>query len=167
MSAASSHSTVNPTLYNSNQALILSDIRTVMACHVRAAVLAVRGRLWTMLQNVARSLWNAINSLALAISELSKERCDYLTAAVYGQARRALYAVGDGLVELLGDCDEGGTSLFPQTFSLTFTPGLDNTNGVGVAAIRQVVFLALHVLYVNQHWEKVLALGLDFDDVTK
>ena len=167
MSTASSHSTVNPTVYSSNQTLVLSDIRTVMTCHVRAAVLAVRGRLWTLLQNVARSLWNAINSLALAVSELGKERSDYLTASVHGLARRALYAVGDGLVELLGDCDQGATSLLSQTSSLTFTPGLDDTNGVGMAAIKQMVFLALHVLYVNQHWEKVLALGLDFDDVTK
>jgi hypothetical protein len=140
-----------------------------MACHKRAAVLAQRGKLWTLLQNVARSIWNAINSLTLVISEQNKEKSDWWTAAVYGLACNALYTVGVGLVELLVDCKRGksATPFFPQVSSLTFTPGLDDTNGVGVAAIRQVVFLGIHVLYVNQHWEKLLSLGMDFDDATK
>lgn len=154
---------------NPMQTLILTDIRQLMACHMRAAVLAERGRLWTLLQNVARSLWNAINSLTLAASELSKDRSNWLTAAVYGLACKPLYAIADGLVELLGDCGvgESATPLISKVSSLTFTPGLDDANGVGVAAIRQVVFLALHALFANKHWEKVIALGLDFDDVTK
>lgn len=163
--ATPSATTLHPVISTSMQSVILSDIRHVMDCHVRAAVLAERGRLWTLLQNVARSLWNAISSLVLALAWFSGERRDAILSAVYGMACKPLYFVADGLVEVLGDC--ASATPFPQTSSLTFTPGLDDVNGVGVAAIRQVVFLALHTLYVNQHWEKTIALGFDFDTATK
>ncbi len=136
-----------------------------MGCHQRAAVLADRGQLWILLQNVARSLWNAINSLAITVSRFNKETREATMAAIYGLAARPLYFVAVGLVELLGEC--GVPKPLPQATSLRFTCGLDETHGVGMAAIKQVVFLALHTLYVHQHWEKVLAVGQLFDDVTR
>lgn len=138
----------------------------MMACYQRAAVLTERGKLWTMLQNVARSLWNAINTLLLAVSRLSREAREFKTAIIYGLACKPLYFVAEALTVLLEECG-CGDGLLPQVSSLTFTPRMDDSNGVGVAVTKQVVFLAIHTLYVHQHWEKVVALGLKFDDVTK
>ena len=163
--ATPSATTLHPVISTTMQTLILSDIRHVMDCHVRAAVLAERGRLWTLLQNVARSLWNVISSLVFTLAWFSGERKDAILSAVYSMACKPLYFVASGLVEVLRDCPSA--TPFPQTSSLTFTPELDDVNGVGVAAIRQVVFLALHTLCMNQHWEKVMALGFDFDTATK
>lgn len=150
----------------SMQNLILADIGQLMTDHLRAAVLAERGKLWILLQNVALSLWNAINSLLLATAGLDKERREFFTAAIYGQACRPLWVVGDALVEVLEECRKG-PGLIPQVSSLTFTPSLDDSNDVSMATIKQVVFLAIHILYVHQHWEKLIPLGLNFDSVTK
>jgi len=136
-----------------------------MACFQRAAVLSERGKLWTLMQNVARSMLNAINTLFLAASRFGKEARENTVSTIYGLACRPLYFVAGGLVELLVAC--GISSAFPLAANLTFTPGLDDINGVGVSLIRQVVFLAIHVLYVHQHWEKVINLGLQFDNATK
>lgn len=136
-----------------------------MACHQRAAVLAERGQLWILLQNIARSLWNAINSLAVTVSRFNKETREGTMAAIYGLALRPLYFVASGLVDLLEAC--GTPKAFPQVTRLGFTCSLDETHGVGVAANKQVVFLALHTLYVHEHWEKVLTIGHQFDNVTK
>lgn len=138
-----------------------------MTYYRRAAVLAERGRLWILLQNVARSLWNAINALLLAVSRLSREARETHLATIYGWACKPLYFVADGLAVVLNQCGCGHNGLLPQVSSLTYTPCMDDSNGVGVAVIRQVVFLAIHTLYIHQHWEKVITLGLLFDDVTK
>ena len=158
-------SALHPVLSSSVQSLILSDIRQVMGCYQRAAVLAERGRLWILLQNVARSLWNAVNSLAITVSRFNKETREMTMAAIYGLALKPLYFVADGLVELLAEC--GAPKPLPQVTGLGFTCGLDETHGVGMAAIKQIVFLTLHTLYIHQHWEKGVALGLQFDNVTK
>lgn len=150
------------------QMLLQDDIKHVMTSYQRAAVLAERGKHWTLLQNVARSLWNAVSALLTAISKLPKARREYSSAMVYGLACKPLYFVADGLGVLLEDCGFGIESgPFPLASSLAFTPWMDDVNGVGMAAIRRVVFLAIHTLYLHQHWEKVVALGLLFDDVTK
>ena len=157
---------LHPVLSSSVQSLILSDIRHVMTCHQRAAVLAQRGCLWILLQNVAHSLWNSINSLAIIVSRFNKDTRNTTMAAIYGLASKPLYFVADGLAELLKECGGSIPKPLPQVTSLALTCDLDKTHGVGMAAVKQVVFLALHVLYVHHHWEKVVALGLFFDDVT-
>lgn len=162
-----SSTTVHPVLSSSIQALVLENVRQMMACFQRAAVLSERGKLWILLQNTARSLWNAVNSLLLAISRFGRELRERIAAAIYGLACKPLYFVADGLVELLAECYINPSPQLPQVSTLAFTPGMDDANGVGVAAIKQVMFLSIQVLYVQQHWEKVLLLGLQFDDLTK
>ena len=130
-------------------------------------MLAERGRLWTLLQNIARSLWNAINALLLAVSKQGREMRENQTALIYGLAMKPLYFMSEGLIELLEKCGCGGDDVIPQVLLLNCTTGVDENNGVGVAFIKQLVFLTLHVLYVHQHWEKVIALGMHFDDVTR
>ena len=66
--------------------------------------------------------------------------------------------VGDGS----GDVED-----VPCVASLYFTKSLDDCNSVGMAFMKQVVFLAVHVLYAHEHWEKVIDVAVRFDDITK
>ena len=153
-----------PSLPNSSQILILEDIRSLMMSYQRAAILATRGNHWTLLQNVARSLWNAINSLMLVTSKCNAEVKILNISAVYGMACRPLYYIADGLIRLLV---EYGTPFRAQTSSLDIDPRFDDSNEVGVVFIQRVVFLGLHTLYIHQNWEKVITLAIRFDDATK
>lgn len=142
----------------------------MVACYRRAAVLAERGQLWILLQNVARSMSNAISSLLLAVARFRRRDVrEASRAAVYGLACKTLYVVADGLVELFSECGvmNSPPPPPPRAASLSFSPGLDDANEMGVAVVKQVVFMSLHTLYIHQHYEKLLALGLCFDDVTK
>ena len=130
----------------------------------QATVLALRGKHWTLLQNVARSLMNTINCLIHVISQFRPDVRDTNVAAVYGLACRPLYMLADGLLDLLAMFH---FEQFPLVSSLQFDSCLDGSNQVGLGLVKQVVFLAIHTLYVHQHWEKVLALALRFDNTTK
>lgn len=154
----------NPVLVHSAQLLVLDNIHHCMKHLHQAAVLALRGEHWSLLQNVSRSLMNTINVLVHALSRFRSDICDANVAAVYGLASRPLYMLADGLIDLL---DRYHFDQFPLTSSLQFGSCLDDSNEVGVASVKQVIFLAIHTLYVHQHWEKVLALAWRFDDTTK
>ena len=162
--AASSHDNIHPSLSVTQQTLVLEDIHNMMACYQRAAVLAHRGGHWTLIQNVARSLWNAMNSIILATSKFTRQVRGLNMAGLNGLACKPLYFLADGLIDMLYEC---GTKYIPQTSSLKFTPSLDDVNEMGMTVVRQNVFLAIHTLYIHRHWEKVITLCLHFDDVTK
>lgn len=118
-----------------------------------------------LLQNVGGSIWNAISTLTLLISDLKQfESREANLAAVYGLALRPLYFVADALVDMLM---ESKFSLLPQASPLVNMSVLDDSNEVGVAMVKRIVFLAIHTLYVHQHWEKVVTLGLHFDNATR
>lgn len=53
--------------------------------------------------------------------------------------------------------------------SLKSTPLFDNYTSavIDMEFVKQLVLLALHILHVHQHWEKVVALAVKFDDVTR
>ena len=160
-------------LLNSMEAVTINDIQLVMGHLQRSIVLAWRGRHWTLLQNSARSLWNTINTLLQATntSYMGGSKRDTVLGAVYGHALQPLFFTARGLVEMLetmkvGD-GSGDVADVPCVASLHFTKSLDDCNSVGMAFIKQVVFLAVHVLYAHKHWEKVIDVAVRFDDITK
>lgn len=135
----------------------------------RAVVLAWRGKHWTLLQNVTRTLWNTVNTLLQACSSrVEGERKGTVLAAVYGLFLKPLYFASRGLIELLETLEPGdGSRRMPQVTSLHFVKSVDDCNSVGMVFIKQLVFLAVHVLYAHQHWEKAVDIALRFDDVTQ
>lgn len=133
---------------------------------LQAAVLSQRGDHWVLLQNVGRSLLNSINLLVHALAKCDADSTHIVLAGIYGLSTKPLYVVADGLIDLLA-VSASGRHRLPQTFSLHLSSSLDSTNEVGVAFVKQLVFLAIHTLYVHQHWEKLLSLALRFDDITR
>ena len=155
-----------PILTPPTQILILESIQSCMKHFLQASVLAIRGSHWVQLQNVARALMNSINLLVHTLANFNSDSTHIILAGVYGMSTRPLYMVADGLLDLLSQYF--GDEKVPLTASLHLGSCLDaSTNGVGVTFVKQVVFLAIHTLYVHQHWEKVLALAVRFDDITR
>ena len=151
----------------SSEVLAISDIQVIMRHLQCAIVLACRGKHWTLLQNATRALWNTINTLLQACStRVEGERRETILGAVYGLALRPLCFAARGLIELVENLDGGGRGL-PHVASLHFTECLDDCNAMGMAFIKQIVFLATHTLYAHQHWEKMIEIALRFDDVTE
>ena len=152
---------------NSLESLLLNDIKSIMKHLQYAVVLASRGHHWTLLQNAARSLWNTVNTLLHACSDrLQGVKRDTITAAIYGFAIKPLYFAAKSLTDLveslgLGDCK---LSSVP---TLHFSESVDDCNSVGLLFIKRIVFLAVHTLYVHQHWEKVVEVAVKFDDATQ
>lgn len=161
---------LNPSTTSTLVSLILNDVHQIMVHYKKAITLSHRGQYWVLLQNASRSLWNAISYLNQACSKLfsdSKQK-DSLLGAVYGKALYPLYFAANGLIDMLLHSEVGvsGSSL-PQASSLQFTPHLDDCDAEGLLFVKRLVFLAVHVLYVHQHWEKAISIIVRFDDVTK
>ena len=136
-----------------------------MTRYRRAIVLAHRGQAWTLLQNASRQLCNTVNSLHQACSS---ENNSPLLAALYGLSCKPLYFAAVGLTDLLTQSEMGlSNEMVPQALPLRFTGGMDDCNMVGVMFIKQAVFLAVHVLYVHEHWEEMIGVAVQFDDATK
>ena len=151
------------------ESLFINDVYQIMKNLQRAVVLAWRGKHWTLLQNVARTLWNTVQTLLQACSsKLEPQRKDPVLAAVYGLSLKPLYFASRGLVELLEtvESSEGGRPVL-EASSLHFVESADDCNSVGKVFVKQLVFLAVHVLYAHQHWEKAVDIALRFDDVTQ
>ena len=156
-------------LSTSLESLVINDIQLIMRHLRRSIVLASRGKHWTLLQNAARSLWNTINTLlSSASSRLEGEKREIVLGAVYGLALQPLCMAARALIELLEvfDADSGGR-VVPRVPSLRFSESLDDCNAVGIAFVKQVVFLSVHTLYAHQHWEKMVEVAVRFDDVTE
>jgi len=164
-SSSRESSSRGPSLTPPSQVAILESLQSCMKHFLQASVLAQRGGHWILLQNVARSLMNTINLLVHTLAEFEVDSTHILLAGIYGMSTRALYTTADGLLDLLANTS--GTEKIPQTSLLCVGSQLDDSSRVGAAFVKQVVFLAIHTLYVHQHWEKVLALALRFDDITR
>ena len=164
-SSSRESSSRGPSLTPPTQIVILESLQSCMKHFLQASVLALRGGHWVLLQNVARSLMNTINLLVHTLACFDIDSTHILLAGVYGMSTRPLYAAADGLLDLLAN--SSGKEKIPQTSFLHVGSQLDNSSRVGVAFVKQFVFLAIHTLYVHQHWEKVLALALRFDDITR
>ena len=83
---------------------------------------------------------------------------------------KPLYFTAMGLTELLASLETPSGAKpkpFPAATSLRFSESLDDCNTVGLLLIKQVVYLAVHTLYVHQHWEKMINIAVNFDDVTQ
>ena len=154
-----------PSLAPPTQILVLENVQSCMKHFLQAAVLSMRGNHWVLLQNVGRALVNAINLLVHTLADFDVSSAHIILAGIYGLSTRPLYVLADGLVDLLSLTHRG--EQYPQTSSLHLGSPLDTSNEVGVALVKQLVFLAVHTLYVHQHWEKVLSLALRFDDITR
>ena len=90
-------------------------------------------------------------------------------AAVYGLAMKPLYFTAVGLTDLLASFEiaDSAKPLLPTATLLNFTESVDDCSAVGLLLIKQVVYLAVHTLYVHQHWEKMINIAVNFDDVTR
>ena len=103
---------------------------------------------------------------ACSSCRLDEPRRETILAAIYGLAMKPLYFAAVGLSELLASLDTASSKPLPTATSLHFTESLDDCNAVGLLFIKQVVYLAIHTLHVHQHWEKVINIAVNFDDVT-
>lgn len=145
----------------------LSTLPDIMLAYRHAVTLAHRGSHWLLLQNTVRALLNALSSLLVKAEQI----CDDITqrsvlAALYGEALRPLYCAALGLLDLLSFssyCE----SVCPEVLPLKACVEMDQSPGLGLSVVKKAVFLALHVLYVHQHWEKVISIIIKFDDLTK
>ena len=74
-----------------------------------------------------------------------------------------------GLTELLASLEttDSAKPPLPTVTSLSFTESVDDCSAVGLLLIKQAVYLAIHTLYVHQHWEKTINIAVNFDDVTR
>ena len=104
---------------------------------------------------------------ACSRSRLDEAKRVTILAAVYGLAMKSLYFAARGLTELLSSLDVGNSKPLPTVASLHFTETVDDCNAVGLLFMKQVVYLTVHTLYVHQHWEKMIDIAVNFDDVTQ
>jgi hypothetical protein len=106
---------------------------------------------------------------ACSSSGLDEARRGIIMAAVYGLAMKPLYSAAVGLTELLASLEiaDGAKPPLPTATSLIFTESVDDCSAVGLLVIKQVVYLAIHTLYAHQHWEKMINIAVNFDDVTR
>ena len=90
-------------------------------------------------------------------------------AAVYGLAMKPLHFTAVGLTDLLASLEtaDGTKPPLPTATLLSFTESVDDCSAVGLLLIKQAVYLAIHTLYVHQHWEKTINIAVNFDDVTR
>ncbi len=127
----------------------LTELQVLMLHYRRAVTLSHRGAHWILVQNTVRSLLNAITCLRGCVG-------DDLTAALYGEAHPPLYCAVNALYDMLLN---SGVGLGQQT--------LLAGNSEGECLVRRTVLLAVHVLYVHEHWEKVVSIIVKFKDITK
>ena len=82
---------------------------------------------------------------------------------------KPLYFTAVGLTELLSSLETPppGAKPLPTATSLSFTETVDDCNAVGFLIVKQVVYLAIHTLYVHEHWEKMIDIAVNFDDATQ
>ncbi len=108
----------------------------------RAVTLAHRGAHWILLQNTVRSLLNAITCLR---GHVNSE----LVAPLYGEALYPLYFAVNALSDML------------------LNSGVRSVSCESVCLVRRTVLLAVHVLHVHQHWEKVVSIIVNYNNITK
>ncbi len=137
---------------------ILAELEVLMFCYRRAVTLAHRGTHWILLMNCVHSLLNAITCLLGTVGGAST---DGLLAAVYGEALRPLYCSVIGLLDLL--LNSGVGCRLPDAMPLKTS----QEDCEEVCLVRRAVFLTAHVLYVHEHWEKVVSIIIKFNDITK
>lgn len=150
-------------------------------------VLAHRGENWILLHNVCRSLWNSITVLVNTISPtcqrsrgLSRGQAEDVRevevslAAVYGLALKPLYFAASALLDSLLACgvcmgENKVRDCSPlRVISPSFLPcTLQPPSVLDLTFVKRLTFLAIHVLYTHQHWEKTIAVATSFDNVTK
>lgn len=122
----------------------LTELRAIMLHYRRAITLAHRGAYWILVENATRSLLNAITCLRGCVGRSE------LIGALYGEGLAPLYCAVNALYDVLLHSGVGWGTL-----------------AVRGDLVRRTVLLAVHVLYVHQHWEKVVSTIVKFNDITK
>ncbi|XP_076801900.1 cilia- and flagella-associated protein 54-like [Clavelina lepadiformis] len=169
--------TVDPEVAAVQSPAIMDTLKVSMLSFQRALVLAHRGKHWSLLQNVARSLYSCLMVMLQCTSDEGESvfNVNQLRSLVW----KAVSTAADLLMDMVLESQEKSTSdEWPVQSvtgdatdvkggsSLKFEEHLDDSTSIDPILIKKIAFQAIQLLHFETRWEQLIDLCLRFSAIS-
>lgn len=177
VSFTSTH-TVDPTVVSIQNNAIIDTFRVMMLSFRRSLVTAHRGKLWTLLQNVSRSLISCLNYIFENTVNVQEP---VMTSDVFHDiSRMPLALASDFLLDMLlvmrchEESNEGWSvrsyvgNIHDEKGgrNLHFDEMIDDCHKFDFALVKILIFRSIEVLHFQGRWEQLVDICLRFSALT-